>query len=154
MVRSSVVSGGLAFLACLLITSSVGAQQTLSALAGTVKGPGGTPVAGAAVEAASPALIEKVRDVTTDAEGNYKIVGLIPGVYSLTFKAAGFSSVSHEAIDLPAGFTGTVNADLVAGNPNETIKVTTAVSLVDTRSATQQAVVSAETQSKLASGTQ
>src|SRR5207247_2040260 len=57
-------------------------------------------------------------------------------------------------IELPAGFTGAVNADLAIGNPNETITVSGVVSSIDVRTNTQQAVVSSETQNKLASGTQ
>lgn len=40
---------------------------------------------GVTVEAASPALIEKVRSVVTDGEGQFKIVDLRPGVYTVTF---------------------------------------------------------------------
>jgi len=154
MVRSRVVSMGLAFLACVLFASSAAAQQTLSGIAGVVKDPRGTPVAGVTVEAASPVLIEKVRSVTTDARGQYKLVDLQPGTYAVTFKAAGFSTLSHEGVVLPAGFTGAVNADLTVGNPNERITVSAAVSLVNVQGNTQQAVVSSEVQSQLASGTQ
>src|SRR5947208_2965977 len=79
---------------------------------------------------------------------------LSPRSYSVTFKAAGFTTAVHQGIELPAGFTGAVNADLAIGNPNETITVSGVVSSIDVRTNTQQAVVSSETQSKLASGTQ
>ena len=123
---------------CALLASPGWAQQTLSGLAGTVKDAAGVPVAGASVEAASPALIEKVRDVVTDSPGQYKITDLEPGVYSVTVKAPGFSGVMQTGIELPAGFTATVNADLKPGNPEQTITVTATVSLVDTRSTTAE----------------
>ena len=42
-----------------------------SSLAGVVKDTSGAILPGVTVEAASPALIEKVRSVTTDATGQY-----------------------------------------------------------------------------------
>ena len=87
---------------------------------------------GVTVEAASPALIEKVRTVVTDSEGRYNIVDLRPGTYTVTFTLAGFSTFKREGIELTAGFTATVNADMKVGALEETITVTGAAPLVDT----------------------
>ena len=54
------------------------------------------------VEAASPALIEKSRTVVTDGTGQYRIVDLKPGTYTVTFTLSGFSTVRREAIELMA----------------------------------------------------
>ena len=48
----------------------------------------GAVLPGVTVEAASPALIEKVRAVVTDDRGEYKIVDLRPGAYTVTFTPA------------------------------------------------------------------
>src|SRR3990170_3834666 len=56
------------------------------------------------VEAASPVLIEKVRSVTTDATGQYRIVDLRPGTYSVTFSLPGFTTVKREGIELSGDF--------------------------------------------------
>ena len=58
-----------------------------------VKDATGAVLPGVTVEAASPALIEKVRSVVTDSAGQYKIVNLVPGVYTVTFTLPGFSTV-------------------------------------------------------------
>ena len=71
---------------------------------------------GVTVEAASPALIEKVRTVVTDGQGQYKIIDLRPGTYTVTFTLPGFSTVKREGIELTAGFTADVNADLRVGS--------------------------------------
>src|SRR5207253_485438 len=71
MVRARVVSGSLVAFLLLVLGPSAWAQQTLSGLSGVVKDAAGTPVAGATVEAASPALIERVRLVVTDGSGQY-----------------------------------------------------------------------------------
>ena len=93
---------------------------------------------GVTVEAASPALIEKVRTVVTDGEGRYNIVDLRPGTYAVTFTLAGFSTLKREGIVLTSGFTATVNAELPVGALEETITVTGATPLVDTQNVRKQ----------------
>src|SRR5881392_4148007 len=91
----------------LLVPASVSAQ---AAIAGTVKDASGAVLPGVTVEASSPALIEKVRTVTTDGEGQYKIVELRSGTYTVTFTLTGFSAARREGIELTTGFTAAVNA--------------------------------------------
>jgi hypothetical protein len=120
------------------------AQQQASGLAGVVKDASGAVIPGVTVEAASPALIEKVRTVVTDDKGEYKIVNLVPGVYTVTFSLSGFSTVKRDGVELTAGFTGTLNADLRVGSLEETIVVTGAAPLVDTSTTRQQTAVTAD----------
>src|SRR5262245_9445543 len=64
----------------LMLSDSARAQSVTSgAIAGVVKDVTGAVLPGVTVEAASPALIEKVRTVVTDDQGNYKIFDLRPG---------------------------------------------------------------------------
>src|SRR5580658_2724712 len=142
MARTSIAGIGLA--ALLLVSASAEGQQTLSGIAGVVKDANGTPVTGVTVEASSPALIERVRSVVSDSQGEFKIIDLPPGTYAVTFRAAGFTTLRHEGIELPASFTATLNGALQAGSPEQTITVTATVALVDTKTSSQQAVVSAE----------
>ena len=79
---------------------------------------------GVTVEAASPALIEKVRSAVTDAEGLYRLVDLRPGDYTVTFTLPGFNTFVRDGMTLPANFTATVNADMAVGALEETITVT------------------------------
>src|SRR5437868_13872412 len=104
-----------------------------SAIAGVVKDSSGAVMPGVTVEASSPALIERVRSVTTDERGQYKIVDLRPGTYQVTFTLPGFATIKREGIDLPATFTATVNADLRVGALEETVTVTGASPIVDTQ---------------------
>src|SRR5262249_17940412 len=84
--------------ACLVFLPSVAAAQsaTTGAIAGVAKDASGAVLPGVTVEAASPALIEKVRSGVTDDQGNYKIVDLRPGTYSVTFTLPGFSTFKRE----------------------------------------------------------
>ena len=97
------------------------------------------------VEAASPALIEKVRSAVTDAEGLYRLVDLRPGDYTVTFTLPGFSTFVRDGMTLPANFTATVNADMAVGALEETITVTGEAPLVDTQSTRQQTQFQRET---------
>ena len=141
----------LAALTGLLLPLSAGAQQA-SGIAGVVRDTSGAVLPGVTVEAASPALIEKVRTVVTDGAGRYNIVDLRPGTYVVTFSLTGFKTVRREGIELTAGFTATVNADLEVGAVEETITVTGASPLVDTQNVRQQNVVSTELLAALPTG--
>jgi hypothetical protein len=108
------------------------------AIAGVARDSDGGVLPGVTVEAASPALIEKVRNVVTDGAGQYKIVDLRPGVYTVTFSLPGFTTLRREGVELTTGFTAAVNADMSLGALEETITVTTLSPLVDVQNVLQQ----------------
>src|SRR5713101_8082998 len=110
MIRTTNVGVPMGVLTCVLLAGSAGAQQA-SGIAGEVKDTSGAVLPGVTVEAASPALIEKVRTVVTDGAGRYNIVDLRPGTYVVTFSLSGFKTARREGIVLTAGFTAPVNAD-------------------------------------------
>jgi hypothetical protein len=121
------------------------AAQAQSSLTGVVKDTTGAVLPGVTVEAASPVLIEKTRSVVTDASGGYRIVDLRPGVYTLTFTLAGFSTVKRENLDVPANFTMTVNSELRVGALEETLTVTGTTPTVDVQTTTHSQVLNRET---------
>ena len=106
-------------------------QNTLGAFAGSAQDETGAVLPGVTVEARSPALIEGVRTAFTDGAGNYRITDLRPGTYSVTFTLPGFSTFVREGIELTAGFTATVHAELGVGAVEETVTVTGASPVVD-----------------------
>jgi hypothetical protein len=123
----------------LICPSAVFAQASI---AGVVRDTSQAILPGVTVEAASPALIEKVRSVVTDATGQYRIVDLRPGTYTVTFTLPGFSSVKREGIELTGSFVATVNVELRVGAVEETITVTGETPVVDVQQARTQAVLS------------
>jgi len=147
-VRQRVVGFSFAVLVGLLSPLTAEAQQA-GGIAGLVRDTSGAVLPGVTVEAASPALIEKVRSAATDDAGRYSLTDLRPGTYVVTFALSGFSSVKRDGIVLTAGFTATVNADLQVGTVSETITVSGASPLVDTQNSRQQTVVSTELLSAL-----
>jgi len=89
-----------ATLAAILLPAATSAQTGASGIAGVVKDTSGAVLPGVSVEAASPALIEKVRSVVTDGEGQYKIIDLRPGTYEVTFTLPGFGTVKRDGVEL------------------------------------------------------
>jgi hypothetical protein len=127
--------------ALLLMPAPTRAQTGTGVVAGAVKDATGAILPGVTVEASSPALIEKVRTVVTDGDGQYKIVELRPGVYTVTFTLPGFNAVKREGIELTTGFTATVNADLKVGDVSETITVSGQTPIVDIQNVAQARVL-------------
>src|SRR5436309_3378112 len=115
-----------------------------ASISGTVKDASGAVLPGVTVEAASPALIEKVRTVVTDGAGIYSIVDLRPGTYAVTFTLPGFSTVRREGIELSGAFNAEVNADLRVGALSETITVSGASPVVDVKNTLSQTVLTKE----------
>jgi len=127
-------------LACLLALPTTAHAQ--SAFAGVVKDTSGAVLPGVTVEAASDVLIEKVRTVTTDANGAYRIENLRPGIYTLTFSLPGFSTVKKDAIELPSNFTSTISADMKVGTVEETVTVSGESPVVDVQTNIKAQVMS------------
>lgn len=115
-----------------------------SAIVGVVKDDTGAVLPGVTVEASSDVLIEKMKSVTTDGAGQYRIIDLRPGTYMVTFTLAGFQTIRREAIQLPAEFTATINAELKIGELAETITVTGQSPIVDTTTAVHTQVLDRE----------
>src|SRR5687767_3052083 len=132
-----------------LIPATAHAQ---SSIAGVVRDPSGAVLPGVTVEASSPALIEKVRTAITDGAGQYRIIDLRPGVYSVVFALPGFSAVRRDGVELTGSFTATVNAELRVGGVAETITVTGQSPIVDVQGTNQQAVLNAEVLAALPTG--
>ena len=95
-----------------------------SAITGVVKDATGAVLVGVTVEAASDALIERVRAAVTDSQGVYRIVDLRPGTYAVTFSLQGFRGFKREDLELPSEFTATVNAELGLGAAGGVVTVT------------------------------
>src|SRR4051812_31834961 len=140
-------AAGLVALLC-VVPASAWAQTTL---AGVVKDNSGAVLPGVTVEAASPALIEKVRTAITDGSGRYRIENLQPGTYTITFSLGGFSTVKRENQLLTGTGVTAVDAELRVGGVTETITVTGATPVVDIASTTREVTLDNETMRSLPS---
>jgi len=142
--------------ALLLVTLALYPATALAqaAIAGIVRDTSGAVLPGVTVEASSPALIEKTRAAVSDASGQYRIIDLRPGTYTVTFTLTGFNTVRREGIELTGSFNATVNVDLRVGSLAETITVTAESPVVDVKSSQSQARISDEVIAAIPSGRQ
>jgi len=97
------------------------AQATLT---GEVKDSTGAVLPGVTVEAASPALTEKVRTAATDGSGRYRIDSLPPGTYAVTFSLSGFAPMKREAVVVSGSGVITVDVALTVGGLAQEVTVT------------------------------
>ncbi len=116
------------------------AARAQGSIAGSVKDPSGAVLPGVTVEASSDALIEKTRTAVTDSSGNYRIVDLPPGTYSVAFTLTGFKTVRREGILIQGTFAAPVSEQMQVGALEETITVS-GTPTVDVSNNTAQFVV-------------
>src|SRR5678816_1144940 len=103
-------------LIAMLAPSMAYAQASIT---GVVKDASGAVLPGVTVEASSPVLIEKSRAAVTDGGGQYRIIDLRPGNYTVTFSLAGFSSVKRDGVALSGTGTVTIAAEMKVGSIEE-----------------------------------
>jgi hypothetical protein len=137
--KTRLLKAGLAAFVWIVIVPNV--LQAQSAIAGVVKDTTDAVLPGVTVEASSSALIEKVRSVVTDGAGQFRIIDLRPGIYSVTFTLPGFGVVKREGIELVANFTATINAQLGVSSVEQSIVVSGQSPVVDLQNTTQQQVL-------------
>src|SRR5687768_8440554 len=141
--RRVVLAVALACAAAIGLSRDAAAQEGASII-GLVQDTSGAVMPGVTVEAASDALIERVRVAVTDGAGRFAIISLRPGTYTVTFTLPGFRTVRREGIVLQGNFAATVNADHEVDALEETITVSGASPVVDLQSTQNQFVVSKE----------
>jgi hypothetical protein len=131
-------------LAAGLIVGLAGGASAQGSFTGTVSDTSGAVLPGVTVEASSPVLIEKVRSAVTGDNGQYRIVDLRPGIYTLTFTLPGFSTVRRDSVELSGSFTATINAEMRVGSVEETITVTGESPVVHVQTTQRQRVLDRE----------
>ena len=122
-----------------------GAVFAQSTIAGQVSDETGGVLPGVTVEAASEALIEGSRTAVTDGQGNYSIIELQPGIYTVTFSLQGFSTFVRDEVQIVTGASVPIDAEMAVGSIQETVTVSGASPVVDIQQATQRSVIDRET---------
>ena len=76
--------------------------------------------------------------VVTDANGQFQIIDLRPGTYTVTFTLQGFTTVARQNLELSGGGVTTVNAEMRVGGIQETLTVTGDAPVVDIQTSTSR----------------
>jgi carboxypeptidase family protein/TonB-dependent receptor-like protein len=104
------------------VVSPVSAQTNRGAIRGTVSDPSGAVVAGASVTATNVATSVDSK-ATTDANGNFTIPFLPPGVYRVTVEQPGFKKAVFEKVNVSIGETIRQDAILAVGEVSQSVSV-------------------------------
>jgi hypothetical protein len=128
MVRRILVAASLV-LSCGL---SALAQQQTGEIFGRVSDNSGAVLPGATVTVQGPALIQP-RVVVTSETGTYRVPELPIGTYRVSFELPGFRTLVQEDIRITIGFRAQTNATLQLSSVQETVTVSGASPLIDTR---------------------
>jgi hypothetical protein len=105
----------------LLLAVSAALAQTPGSLKGQVLDPSGAAVPGATVTLTGPNGVVKVAQ--SDNNGNYSVVGLPPGKYTVRVIAAGFDLFEGSIADLPGGRASTFDAKMSVASEKQEVTV-------------------------------
>src|SRR5262245_45499210 len=91
---------GAATLSAMIASIAPANAQEGGRIIGQVIDSSGAAMPGVTVEAASDALIERVRSAVTDGAGRFAVISLRPGTYTVSFALPGFRTVKREGVIL------------------------------------------------------
>jgi hypothetical protein len=132
------------FLGLALFSASLFAQVSTGKIFGTVTDEQGTPLPGVAVEATSPQLVGKATAVT-ETNGVYRLFGLTPGTYKLTFTLQGFKPVIRTGIIVAIEQSVKLDAAMSMGSIEERVTVFGQSPLIDVKSTVKGVTLTKET---------
>ncbi|MCC7153279.1 MAG: TonB-dependent receptor [Bryobacterales bacterium] len=112
----------MAVLACALPNELYAQGTTLGQIVGTVIDPSGAAIPGAKVRATNT-LTNVSRDTVTGDSGNFSILSLIPGIYSVEVSAPSFQKQIQENLRLEVAGALNLTFALTVGQLSETISV-------------------------------
>src|SRR5258708_24914983 len=134
----------LAYCVAIVLSLSLAAQETRSALSGRVLDPHGAAIVGAAV------LVRNTdRNITTTLKTNetgyFEAALLIPGNYELTAEISGFKKLVRKGVSLPVSSSLVVDLQLEVGGMCQTVSVTAGAPLPESAAVTSGRVLDSTT---------
>src|SRR5271165_5713617 len=124
----------LALLGLVAVWSSApsAAQVVYGSIVGRISDSSGAVVKGASVSVTDLGTGES-RISTTNGDGDYRFVNLLPGAYRITIKSVGFRPFSQDPIDVKVDTAVRIDAALVVGGANETVAINEQAPALDTQ---------------------
>lgn len=119
-------------LGLVLAVAAIAGQQTNARIVGTITDAEGGPLPGVSVEATSPKLVGKATTVS-DANGVFRLLNLMPGVYKITYVLGGFQTLVRDNISVSLEQTLDLKVAMQLGQINESITVTGQAPLIDVK---------------------
>jgi len=127
------------------------AQEQTGEIIGTVKDAEGSPLPGVTVEARSPTHIGTETTVTDDM-GRFRLIGLTPGSFTITFSLPGFKRLIRKGILVRLGKTFSLNVTLTQATIEEEVTIVGESPVVDIKKSSTTMNIGKEMFAKLPKG--
>jgi hypothetical protein len=127
------------------------AQEQSGEIIGTVVLEDGSAIPGVAVEATGSNLVGKRTTVSTD-QGTFRLMGLPPGEYELTFILEGFKTAKRKDVRVDIGRTYKLDIVMETGAIRQEVIVTGKSPVIDVRKSASTVNISKEVFTKLPKG--
>jgi hypothetical protein len=124
----------------LLVVTAANAQDFRGGITGTITDGSGGRLPGVTVTATNVAT-NVASNTTTNAEGDYSILYLTPGVYALTAELSGFKKVVRENVEVRISDRVGIDLKMDVGRIEETISVTAESPILQTTSGSSGQVI-------------
>ncbi len=128
-------------LGCFLIAPGLLRAQVSAAISGRVEDATGSPVSGVSVTVKSVET-GATRSVTTDADGNFRLLSLPIGQQELKAEKPGFKAISRTGINLAVGQEAVLNLQLEVGDLVQQVTVVAEAPVVNTTTSSVSGFVS------------
>ncbi len=132
-IRTFACAGGVLAMALATVSPVCAQTSQRSSIVGIVTDTDGRAIAGASVTLSGRRVLGGPRTQGTDARGEYRFAGLLPGTYDVTAEAKGFRATSRRDVALPVETTYDVNLVLTVAGVSESIDVHARAALLDAR---------------------
>lgn len=116
------------------VPTSLLAQDTAGVILGTVIDKSGAGIPGAEVKVSGGVYVN-ARAVTTDGNGNYQMLNVPAGVYTVSVSKTGFATRRQQSLEVRIGAQVTYSPQLEVGQVTEVVEVTEVANQIDTTSA-------------------
>ena len=117
------------------------AQETTGTLTGRIIDAQQLPIPGVTVTVAGP---QGTQEITTDAEGRFRVPFLTPGIHTLRATLAGFTTIEQPNVSIRLGQTVDLPLTMAVAGITQTVDVRTAAPLVDLSNTTAGTNLTAE----------
>ena len=125
-------TAALAALAIALCGSPAWAQQQTGEIFGKVTDQSGAVLPGVTVTVTGPSLLQPLTAITSET-GTFQFPRLDVGTYSVKFELAGFKTIIKPDMRVTVGFSANATTQLGVSSVQETVTVTGATPVVDTK---------------------
>lgn len=126
----------LIMISVLLLFAPMAWSQATTSLRGVVIDPSGASIPNATVHIINTGT-NLERTATTDSQGNYAFIQVLPGTYDVVVEAPGFTKYSQKNVQLLVNLPASLNVKMSVGSATQTVTVTERAPLLNTTDASE-----------------